>query len=209
MTIIDDNLEAHPEKEIRASFNEKHVRVYQAYSDEIANSAIKNRTFVSPPFKKTRMTWIKPSFLWMMYRAGWSYKDKNQKRILAIDITREGFEWALQNSCLSSHRDSAHTDEDWQTLKERSPVRIQWDPERDLNLNRLDYRSIQIGLSGEAVERYTQDWICDITDITLHAQEIKAEIVSGNLDQARALLPREERFEVSSALASKIGLTQA
>ena len=48
-----------------------------------------------------RMTWIKPSFLWMMYRAGWGKKDENQKRILAIDISIEGFEWALEHSLLS------------------------------------------------------------------------------------------------------------
>ncbi|WP_422570328.1 DUF4291 family protein, partial [Erwinia billingiae] len=29
------------------------------------------------------MTWIKPSFLWMMYRSGWGMKDPGQKRILA------------------------------------------------------------------------------------------------------------------------------
>lgn len=76
-------------------------------------------------------------------------------------------------------------------------------------LNKLDYRSIQIGLSGEAVERYARDWIVNITDITLHAQQIKAIIDAGNIDEARALLPREDRFEVSSALASRIGLTKA
>ncbi|MBG6206497.1 hypothetical protein IWQ49_001146 [Labrenzia sp. EL_126] len=210
MTIFEKNRVIRPEKEIRAAYSENTIRVYQAYSDEIANSAIKNQTFVSPPFKLTRMTWIKPSFLWMMYRAGWSHKDKNQARILAIDISQDGFHWTLQNSCLSSHHfDNAQSAQDWQARLERSPVRIQWDPERDLFLNKLDYRSIQIGLSGEAVERYARDWIVNITDITLHAQQIKAIIDAGNIDEARALLPREDRFEVSGALASRIGLTKA
>jgi len=47
------------------------------------------------------MTWIKPSFLWMMYRCGWGLKDENQKRVLAIDIDRAGFERALSMACLS------------------------------------------------------------------------------------------------------------
>ncbi len=38
-----------------------------------------------------RMTWIKPNFLWMMYRSGWAVK-KNQERILAIKLTKKGFE---------------------------------------------------------------------------------------------------------------------
>jgi hypothetical protein len=74
------------ERQIRAVYDEHTIRVYQAYSDEIADAALAGGTFVSPPFKIGRMTWIKPSFLWMMYRAGWGYKDAGQRRILAIRI---------------------------------------------------------------------------------------------------------------------------
>ncbi|WP_289006256.1 DUF4291 family protein, partial [uncultured Kingella sp.] len=89
-----------PPKQIRAVYTDTTIRVYQAYSDAIADSALAAGRFVSPPFKMERMTWIKPSFLWMMYRAGWGGKDDNQKRILAIDISRSGFEWALRHACL-------------------------------------------------------------------------------------------------------------
>ena len=61
---------------IRAVYGEHTIRVYQAYSDPIADAALAHGTFVSPPFKMERMTWIKPSFLWMMYRAGWGLKDE-------------------------------------------------------------------------------------------------------------------------------------
>lgn len=105
-----------PEREIRAVYTDSTIRVYQAYSDIIANSAIKHNTFASPPFKLERMTWIKPSFLWMMYRSGWGQKDINQKRILAIDIDRKGFEWALNNSCLS-HKPEHLNNNQWQIYK--------------------------------------------------------------------------------------------
>ncbi|MFN7610323.1 MAG: DUF4291 family protein, partial [bacterium] len=101
-----------PERQIRALYDTTTIRVYQAYSDAIADSALAHGTFVSPPFKMDRMTWIKPSFLWMMYRAGWGLQDAGQKRILAIDITREGFEWALAHSCLS-HADESMSKEEW------------------------------------------------------------------------------------------------
>jgi hypothetical protein len=93
------------------------------------------------------MTWIKPSFLWMMYRAGWGFKDAGQNRILAIDITREGFEWALAHSCLS-HAEPSMSKEEWRRMKDMSPVRIQWDPERDVHLQPLQHRAIQIGSGG-------------------------------------------------------------
>lgn len=64
-----------PEREVRAYFTPAAVRVYQAYSDPIADGALARQTFLSPSFSMTRMTWIKPSFLWMMYRSGWGLKD--------------------------------------------------------------------------------------------------------------------------------------
>ena len=164
-----------PQCQIRAIYQERTIRVYQAYGDEIADAALAKGTFVSPPFKMSRMTWIKPSFLWMMYRSGWGYKDRGQNRILAIDISRAGFEWALEHSC-PSHPGTSMSDGDWIKLKARSPVRIQWDPERDLHLEPLPYRSIQIGLSGAAVELYVKEWIESISEVTALAHAIQSSI---------------------------------
>lgn len=74
-------------KEIRAVYDSKKVRIYQAYAHEIAYEAVKLGTF-GKHFKLNRMTWIKPSFLWMMYRSGWAGKT-GQEHILAIDIFSE------------------------------------------------------------------------------------------------------------------------
>jgi len=65
---------------IRALYDEETFTVYQAFSKDIANAAVKDQTFSPPLFKIDRMTWIKPSFLWMMYRSGWASKE-NQDNI--------------------------------------------------------------------------------------------------------------------------------
>ncbi len=182
-----------PQRQIRAVYDDTTIRVYQAYSDAVADAALAKGTFVSPPFKMSRMTWIKPSFLWMMYRAGWGFKDDGQKRILAIDITREGFEWALAHSCLS-HVDESISKEEWETKKNASPVRIQWDPERDLFLRPLDHRAIQIGLSKVAVNLYVNQWIKRITDVTALAHDICTLVNDGQLDEAKAKLPVENVY---------------
>jgi hypothetical protein len=36
-------------------------------------------------------------------------------------------------------------------------VRVRWDPERSLQLDRLRHRAIQVGLGGEAVGRYIDE----------------------------------------------------
>ena len=184
----------HPYHEIRAVYDDDTVRVYQAYSEPIAVSALKHGTFVSPPFRMTRMTWIKPSFLWMMYRAGWGFKDDGQKRILAIDISREGFEWALRHGCPSHPGPSMGRDE-WEELKRNAPVRIQWDPERDLLFQPLTYRSIQIGLGPEAVGYYVNDWIRKITDITPLAHALHDLVRGEKFEEARDRLPEEKPYD--------------
>lgn len=179
-----------PLRQIRAVHDDATIRVYQAYSNEIAEAALAHGTFTSPPFKRERMTWIKPSFLWMMYRAGWGYKDPGQQRILAIDISRAGFAWALQHGC-PSHPEEGMSQADWQALKQASPVRIQWDPERDLLLQPLPHRAIQVGLSGEAVRLYVDEWIQAVSDVTPLAHDIHALVEQGRLEEAAALLPVE------------------
>lgn len=179
-----------PQRQIRAVFDEKTIRVYAAFCDAIAEPALAAGTFV-PPFGQGRMTWIKPSFLWMMYRSGWGTKDENQRRVLAIDITRGGFEWALSHASLS-HGEG---------MDPSKPVRVQWDPERSIDLGRLDHRSIQIGLKGEAVRRYVNDWIVAITEVTDLAHEIDAT-------RDPSLLPPERPYPVPQAIALNLQMNQ-
>ncbi len=189
-----------PEKEIRASFNDETIRVYQAYNHQIADSALEAGTFVSPPFKLERMTWIKPSFLWTMYRSGWGLKDKDQARILAIDISHEGFRWALEHSC-QSHKDPSMSAEEWSELKATNPVRIQWDPERNILLEPLPYRAIQIGIGGSAVSRYINEWIKNITDMTSLTQSIYQHLNDCDYARASELLPTERPYCLNSSQA--------
>jgi Domain of unknown function (DUF4291) len=193
-------------RQIRASFNAKNICVYQAYSDEIADNALSKGTF-SSPFKFDRMTWIKPSFLWTMYRSGWGEKDSNQKRILAIDISRKGFEWALYNSSLSHFENKFYKNEQqWREIKNKSPVRIQWDPERNLLLEPQEYRSIQIGLSNEAVNLYVHEWIQKISDITNICRKIQELVINRRFEEAERLLPKTNVYPLNRNLMTRIGV---
>lgn len=194
---------ARPEREIRAEFDRDTITVYQAFSDLIAGPAITAQTFV-PPFKVERMTWVKPSFLWTMHRSGWARKP-NQERILAVRITREGFEWALRHSCLS-HSSKAISRGEWRKVLQAVPVRVQWDPERSPRLERLAYRSIQVGLSGEAVHRYINSWIVAIEDRTALARQAEAHVESEQISALLALLPAEAPYPVPADVAKKLGM---
>jgi uncharacterized protein DUF4291 len=191
-------------RQVRASFTDRDITVYQAYSPQIADAAVAAGTFVAP-FKRDRMTWIKPSFLWMMYRCGWTAKP-GQERVLAIQITRDGFEWALAHAALSHYEPGTyHSQQQWAERKQSSPVRVQWDPDRSLTLAQLSHRAIQIGLSGEAVTRYLSQWITGITDITARAERIHKCVSSGDLAAARAELPSERPYPLPDWISARIG----
>ncbi|WP_432114566.1 DUF4291 domain-containing protein [Streptomyces sp. S1] len=192
-----------PKYRIRALHTDRTVTVYQAYRPGIGLPAAREGRFPAV-WKRERMTWIKPSFLWMMYRSGWGAKE-GQETVLAVEITREGFEWALRNACLSHYVRGFHPDRDaWKRELKRSPARVQWDPERDPRLAPLPYRSLQLGLAGEASRRYADEWTVSITDVTPLAHRVHALVRSGDVDGARALLPREKPYPEQEGLLDRV-----
>lgn len=187
-------------RQVRARYTDRTITVYQAYPEEIARAAVAAGRFVAP-FKRERMTWIKPSFLWMMYRCGWATKP-GQERVLAVEIRRDGFEWALANAALSDYDRNLYPDHPtWARKVRTSPVRVQWDPERDLGGQPLPYRSLQVGLGGVAVDRYVDEWTESITDITDLVRKI-----AGDRGAAAGLLPTETVYPLSAHVGAVIGV---
>ena len=179
------------ERNIYAVYDDKIIRVYQAYNNEIADEALKLGK-VGSKFSLTRMTWIKPSFLWMMYRSGWASK-QGQERILAIDLKREGFDEIVKNAVLSSFREvSDLSKEEWKEKLENSEVRCQWDPDRDIYGNPIGRRAIQLGIKGETVRKYVNEWIVNITDITDKVVEMRNSIQNGTFSEV--MLPEEKKI---------------
>jgi len=181
------------DNKIFAVFDNHHIRVYQAYNDTIADEAIRIGTF-GDSFKFDRMTWIKPSFLWMMYRSGWGEKE-GQNRILAIDIKRTGFDYIVKSSTLTSYSQTRHdTYEQWKNVIGKSEIRCQWDPERDVYGNPQKQRTIQLGIKGSVVRNYVFDWIMRISDISQNVKAVKSAIESGTFNES--LLPLEKEYTV-------------
>src|SRR5687768_745685 len=101
-------------RHILAQFDDTSVVVYQAYRPSIGTFAAANGHFRGGGFSLDRMSWIKPNFLWMMYRCGWAQKD-GQEVVLAVRIKREGFDAVLEAAVPSSyHAHRYPTRDDWQ-----------------------------------------------------------------------------------------------
>jgi hypothetical protein len=193
------------EYEIRAVYNSRSIVVYQAYRTAIALPALQHQRFVAP-FSLNRMTWIKPSFLWLMERSNWGLKP-GQEMILAIHITRQGWEEALSHAVLTSYDPRVYRDyEDWRAQFEHALVHVQWDPERTIRGKSLPARSIQVGLSRHIIHQYVNDWIVEIQDYTPLARKIYGLLQAGQEARARGFLPKERVYPLDPPLARRIGI---
>lgn len=191
--------------EIRADYDCNTIVVYQAYRNEIGKPATKNKKF-TPPFSFNRMTWIKPSFLWMMERCGYGQK-AGQECILAIKIKRSAWEYALSQAVLSHPQEGVYTSgEEWREMMDNATVNVQWDPERNIRGDKLNYRSIQVGISRHLIEEYNNDWIVDIEDYTPLVHKIYQLKMDGRHDKAKELLPKEKVYPISDEIMKRLGM---
>ncbi len=190
--------------EIRADFDRTSIVVYQAYSTEIGRAAVEHGGFVAP-FSRSRMTWIKPSFLWLMERSGWGRKP-GQEMILAVRITRAGWEEALSQAVLThADRRIYRSSDEWRGEFARAGVRVQWDPERRLRGGAMDVKSIQVGISRQLIGRYVDEWIVGIDDLTPLVRKIHD---IKDTAKAKAMLPPERVYPLPDVLARRIGADQ-
>jgi hypothetical protein len=180
---------------ILAQFDAESIVVYQAYGPEIGNFAATHGYF-GGAFKFSRMSWIKPNFLWMMYRCGWATK-QGQEVVLAIRIKRSAFDEILAQAVYSSFEPEIYESrEAWQAAVVSSDVRLQWDPDHLPDGSKTDRRAIQLGLRGDVLSKYARQWIVEISDVTGFVTEQRSNAVPSRYSSL--LTPREHVYPVAS-----------
>jgi hypothetical protein len=191
-------------RHILAQFDDDSVVVYQAYAPGIGHFAAKHNYF-GGEFKLGRMSWIKPNFLWMMYRCGWATKPQ-QEVVLAVRIRRLAFDQILARAVPSSFDAKAWlSSEHWKKAVAESSVRLQWDPDHDPSGIPQERRAIQLGLRGEVLAAYSRDWIVSIDDISNFVREQSANAARPPYTNLR--MPRESVYPVrDAATATRLGL---
>ena len=190
---------------IRAHYDNDTITVYQAYPKTIALPALQQQRFRAP-FSFKRMTWSKPSYLWLMARSNWGNKP-NQTHILGIAISRTAWEKALSMGVLTHPALGIYpSGRAWEAAFAEAQVHIQWDPERSLKGAKLNARSIQVGISRFLIEEFNEEWIQSITDLTPLTRKITQLRKAGNYRAAKRLLPTERHYHVEASIARRIGV---
>lgn len=187
-------------RQVLAAYDQDTVTVYQAYRPAIADFALEHQRF-GGAFSYSRMSWIKPGFLWMMYRSGWATKE-GQERVLAVQLERAGFDRILAEAVESSFRPGSYASrEDWQHELSRGEVRLQWDPDHDPYGKPLERRAVQLGLRGSVLALYGREWIRAIDDLTPFVREQHARV--RNHDLGGLLVPEERVYPMADPRAAR------
>jgi hypothetical protein len=189
-------------RHVLAQYDADAVVVYQAYRPEIGAFAASHGYF-GGAFSLARMSWIKPNFLWMMYRSGWGTKD-GQEVVLAVWLARAGFDALLAAAVPSSFVPERYADQSaWQAAVARSDVRLQWDPDHGPSGAPLERRAVQLGLRGAVLASYARDWILAIEDVTAMCHAQHAAFQRGGA--AALSTPRESVYPVTADAAAALG----
>jgi hypothetical protein len=151
------------------------------------------------------MSWIKPNFLWMMYRCGWASKE-GQEVVLAVRLKRTAFDDILRRAVHSSAVPEVYESQAaWKAAVTRSDVRLQWDPDHLPSGAPVERRAIQLGLRRKVLAKYAEEWILGIKDIS--------EFVREQSQHARSpfhglITSREEVYPLPAPeIAASLGVT--
>jgi hypothetical protein len=140
------------------------------------------------------MSWIKPNFLWMMYRCGWASKE-GQEVVLAVRLKRLAFDEILRMAIHSSFVPEVYENQlAWRSALASSHVRLQWDTDHDPSGAPVERRAIQLGLRGEVLAKYAKEWLLGIEDVSKFVRE-QSEYARSPYD--RLITPREEVYPVN------------
>lgn len=152
-------------RHILAHYDERSIIVYQAYRPSIGLFAIQHGHF-GGDFSLARMSWIKPNFLWMMYRSGWGTKE-GQEITLGLRLRREFFDAILDQAIESSFREEQFaTEAEWKRALATSEVRLQWDPDHGPSGGKLERRAIQLGLRGSVLAAFARRELLEVIDMS-------------------------------------------
>ncbi|HKZ71016.1 MAG TPA: DUF4291 domain-containing protein [Anaerolineales bacterium] len=193
-------------RHVLAQFDDETIVVYQAFRLSIGNFAARHG-FFGGEFSFSRMSWIKPSCLWMMYRCGWGQKS-DQEIVLAVWLKRSAFDSILAQAVHSSFVPEIYGSEpEWKAALERSSVQLQWDPDHNPSGARVERRAIQLGLRGEVLARYAKEWAVHIEDVSGFVHEQYEHVTKHEYEEL--VTPHERVYPVADArVAARLGISE-
>jgi Domain of unknown function (DUF4291) len=220
-------------RHILAHYNNDTIVVYQAYRESIARYALEHQQFGGDDWQWSRMSWIKPNFLWMMYRSDWG-RSKGQEAVLGIRIRCSFFDALLEQAVESSYsppetkgksrsaeisktrarpkgvgrlgNKKALTHEEWKEALAKSNVRLQWDPDHEPSGAKCNRRAIQLGLRGPVLEAFGTSEIVEIIDMSDFIAHQRTNTTTDRLDHLET--PTERVYvPAQHEIATRVGLS--
>ena len=193
-------------RQILAHFDDTSIIVYQAYRPSIGKFAVVNGRLGGADFSFSRMSWIKPNFLWMMYRSGWGTK-VGQEVTLGLRIRRSFFESLLVQAVPSTYDENYPGGHGaWKAAIDDSAVRLQWDPDHSPSGAKQERRAIQLGLRQGALEALAGPELIEIIDLSDFVRSQHPFLLQSQFADLQT--PVERVYPLNDVLTTHLGMSQ-
>jgi hypothetical protein len=194
-------------RHILAQYDDETIIVYQAYRPSIGRFAAQHGTF-GGDFSFSRMSWVKPNFLWMMFRSAWGTK-ADQEVTLALRVRRAFLDSLLAQAVPSTwDREQFPTEKEWSQAVQGSLVRLQWDPDHNPSGGKLERRAIQLGLRGDVLEAFGKRELLEVLDLTEFVSQQREQLSSGGISELMS--PRERVYRPTDpAIVARLRLSES
>ncbi|MBA4104820.1 MAG: DUF4291 domain-containing protein [Pirellula sp.] len=190
-------------RHILAQYDDETIVVYQAYRPETGRWAAEHGAF-GEGFSYNRMSWIKPNFLWMMYRSGWGTKE-GQEVTLALRLRRVFFDDLLAQAVQATYDEGQFATRDsWQAAVAASEVRVQWDPDHDPFGAKVERRALQLGIRGETLRAFGTRELVEVVDLSEFVAEQRMNVTAERLSRLQSPTERVY-FPANPDIAPKLG----
>ncbi len=190
-------------RHILAQFDAETIVVYQAYRPSIARHAALHQRLGGPEFSFGRMSWIKPNFLWMMFRSGLGHEARPGGGAGHPHPAPRGSTAILAAAVPSSFVPEAAPEPGGMRRSDLqgSDVRLQWDPDHHLSGAPVARRAIQLGLRGAMLRRFAEEWTVGVEDIS-ELVAAQREVLRGR-GAGQIEIPLEEVYWPTAAEAAR------
>lgn len=181
------NKEFSSSKDTLIQTQEGNIALFHAFSP----TYIKKNQLSKEDLNMNRMTWIKTSLLWTIYRSDWARKDK-QERIVEVQTNPQYLAELIKKSVKTKDPQANTSEVLYQKDPDRAILGKTWNKGQD-NYWLSARRTMHLGIRGSELERYIDDIVPEnLTDITT------------TIDKVRNQLPKHPTAALYNSLGYKL-----
>ncbi len=151
---------------VAASYDDDSVVLWSAHTSPVADATLAQGAFGGPDWRLNRVTRVRTSLPSLLARCDWGRR-VGRERVLAVRVARPGFDAMLRQAVHAEFDPSIYRSRaSWRLASRYAAVWVSWHPDLAHTGEALDRQTLRIGLRGEALRRFSTEWMVGVEDWT-------------------------------------------